>query len=49
MGMKDCFGLENCRSKAAYLRGGSYRFSKLVSLGRANDIYKGIVHRSSFH
>ena len=48
LGIKDGFGLEKCRSKAAYLRGG--RFSKLVSPGRANfqlrnDFYKGIVHR----
>ena len=51
LGIKKCYALEKCRSKAAYLRGG--RFSKVVSPQRAhfqlrNDFYKGIVHRSSF-
>ena len=32
LGIKDCFGLEKCRSKAAYLAEVySYRVSKLVS------------------
>ena len=51
LGIKDCFVVEKRPSKAAYLRGGG--LAKLVSPQRANfqlrsDLYKGIVHRSSF-